>query len=89
MRCGQTNDANVIDEELVIEALENAPDYEKGLARLDDMYKQKGLVARLKSMERASRVISRILTDLGVSSLNPYFFGLTKGHGLREIRLWV
>lgn len=34
------NDGNAIDEELVIEALENAPHYERGLARLDDMYLQ-------------------------------------------------
>ena len=39
------HDANLVDEQRVLEALERASDYERGLARLDD--EQRGLVKRL------------------------------------------
>ena len=38
-------DANLVDEQQVLEALESAPDYEQGFARLND--EQRGLVERL------------------------------------------
>jgi predicted RNase H-like nuclease (RuvC/YqgF family) len=39
------NEANLVDEEQVLEALEKASDYERGLERLDEA--QKGVVRRL------------------------------------------
>jgi len=39
------HDANLVDEQLVLEALENASDYERGLERLDGG--QKSVVRRL------------------------------------------
>ena len=40
------HDANLVDEQQVLEILEDASDYERGFARLDEQ--QKGLVERLK-----------------------------------------
>jgi hypothetical protein len=40
------NDANLIDEELILDALEKASDYEMGIARLDE--KGKGIVTKLR-----------------------------------------
>jgi len=40
------HDANLIDEQRVLEVLESAPDYEQGFARLDDG--QRGLVEKLR-----------------------------------------
>jgi hypothetical protein len=42
------NEANHVDEDAVIDSLENASDYERGLAHLDS--KQKGLVKKLKDL---------------------------------------
>jgi hypothetical protein len=39
-------DANLVDEQRVLEALEDAPDYEEGIARLDS--NQKDVVRRLR-----------------------------------------
>jgi hypothetical protein len=39
-------EANLVDEQRVVEALEQASDYERGLEQLDDV--QKGLVRRLR-----------------------------------------
>ena len=39
------NEANLVDEQRILEALENASDYERGLQRLDDT--QKGMVRKL------------------------------------------
>ena len=39
------HDANLVDEQRVLEALESAPDYEQGFANLDD--EQRGLVMKL------------------------------------------
>jgi len=41
-------DARLVNEQLVIEALENASDYERGFQRLDDT--QKGLVRKLQEI---------------------------------------
>jgi len=38
------NEANLVDEQQVVEALENAPNYEEGLQRLDDV--QRGIVQK-------------------------------------------
>lgn len=43
---GQLNDVNLIDEELILDALEKASDYEMGVARLDE--KGKGIVTKLR-----------------------------------------
>lgn len=40
------NNANVVDEEVVIDTLENASDYERGLEALNE--KQKSIVSKLK-----------------------------------------
>jgi hypothetical protein len=42
------NEANHVDEDTLIDSLENASDYERGLVRLDS--KQKGLVEKLKAL---------------------------------------
>jgi len=42
------NEANLVDEQQVLDALENASDYERGLERLDDV--QKGAVKRLREV---------------------------------------
>lgn len=42
------NEANLVDEQQVLDALENASDYERGLERLDDV--QKGVVKRLREV---------------------------------------
>ena len=42
------NEANLVDEERVLEALETASDYERGLERLDEA--QKGVVRRLREV---------------------------------------
>jgi hypothetical protein len=42
------NEGNLVDEQRVLDALENASDYERGLERLDDV--QKGAVKRLREV---------------------------------------
>jgi hypothetical protein len=42
------HDTNLVDEQLVLEALENASDYERGLERLDE--EQKSVVRRLREV---------------------------------------
>ncbi|KAJ6605485.1 hypothetical protein DFH09DRAFT_1067756 [Mycena vulgaris] len=42
------NEANHVDEDALIDTLENASDYERGLSRLDS--KQKGLIRKLKDL---------------------------------------
>jgi hypothetical protein len=42
------HDANLVDEQLVLEALENASDYERGLEQLDE--EQKSVVRRLREV---------------------------------------
>ncbi|KAF8230396.1 hypothetical protein L208DRAFT_1400622 [Tricholoma matsutake] len=42
------NEANLVDEQRVLDALENASDYERGCERLDET--QKGVVRRLREV---------------------------------------
>ncbi|KAF8219758.1 hypothetical protein L208DRAFT_1417721 [Tricholoma matsutake] len=42
------NEANLVDEQRVLDALENASDYERGCKRLDET--QKGIVRRLREV---------------------------------------
>ena len=42
---GLDHDANLVDKQQVLEALESASDYEQGLSRLND--KQRGLIKKL------------------------------------------
>jgi len=53
------HDANLVDEQLVLEALENASDYEQAFATLDD--EQKGVVKKLYGAagELSSKIVGK------------------------------
>jgi hypothetical protein len=51
------HEANLVDEQQVLEALESASDYKKGLERLND--KQKGVVENLREVAGDVKKVAR------------------------------